>query len=427
MHKLAECQNEIDDIASRLYGIQKTDMHAIEAMQKSETSLTEGSTIEFLAEDEETVTLSAPIDDAYTLIVDLLSYLTGCIYGRWDVRFVTEERPAPELPELFTPLPICSSGMLINDDGLPATQDRFVSEKRLHTYPNTIILPSADTVPQPTIQDTQYPLTVAWDGILVEDMDHAADIVRRVREILALLWPNEDGAKAEAIEREASEILGVKDLREYFHRPGGFFAHHLKRYSQSRRQAPIYWPLSTVSGSYTLWIYYHRLTSDTLFIATNRYVEPKITEIQHKISELEGQLTGTAGRETTRLREEVESARALLTELQDFRAELLRVAALPYRPDLNDGVIINAAPLHRLFRFLKWAKDTKSCWEKLQRGEYDWSHLAYTIWPDRVREKCRMDRSLAIAHNLEHLYIEQPTTTQRKRSRKAVPDKEDEE
>jgi hypothetical protein len=128
-----------------------------------------------------------------------------------------------------------------------------------------------------------------------------------------------------------------------------------------------------------------------------------------------------------RLRELIREQQDFLGELIDFRDELLRVAALPYRPDLNDGVIINASPLHRLFRLPKWVKNTKECWEKLQRGEYDWAHLAYTIWPDRVREKCRADRSLAIAHSLEYLYVEQQTMTQKKRSRKAVPDREDEE
>lgn len=426
MYQIAEYQNEIDNIASRLYCIQKTDIQAVEVVLKSEESISEEYTVETLAEDKDLAISFSSRSDANGLVVELFSYLTGCAYGHWDVRFATGERPAPQLPEPFAPLLVCSPGMLTGDDGLPATQDRIVSEEWLSTHPNTTTLPSEGMVQQPTIQFTQYPITVAWDGILVDDMDHSADIVRRVREVLAVLWPSEDGAKAEAIEREVSEILGIKDLREHFRRQGDFFAHHLKRYSKSRRQAPIYWPLSTASGSYTLWIYYHRLTSDTLFTATNQYVEPKITEIKRKIGELEGRLTGTTGREATRLREEAESARALLAELQDFRAELLRVAALPYRPDLSDGVIINAAPLYRLFRLPKWAKDTKACWEKLQRGEYDWAHLAYTIWPDRVREKCPVDHSLAIAHNLEHLYIDQPTIVQRKRSRKAIRDKEDE-
>ena len=59
------------------------------------------------------------------------------------------------------------------------------------------------------------------------------------------------------------------------------------------------------------------------------------------------------------------------------------------------------APLHNLFRQRPWAKDTANCWNKLQKGDYDWAHLAHTIWPDRVRDACRKDRSIAIAHGLE--------------------------
>ncbi len=32
----------------------------------------------------------------------------------------------------------------------------------------------------------------------------------------------------------------------------------------------------TASGPYTLWLYYHRLTPDTLYTALTRYVEPKM-------------------------------------------------------------------------------------------------------------------------------------------------------
>jgi hypothetical protein len=422
--QLDELQSKIDNITFHLYHIEDSDRHTIEELLGSNKQVIDEKVEEDDA--EENASSEARLD-AHSLVTDLLSYSIGCALGRWDVRISLNSSLTPKLPGPLHPLPVCAPGMLIGPDGLPATQDHIVSEEWLPTRPDAITLPPEGTAQQPTIQGTQYPITVAWDGILVDDMDHSADIVRRVREVLAALWPSEDGMESEAIDREAGKILGVKDLREYFRRQVGFFAHHLKRYSNSRRQAPIYWPLSTASGSYTLWIYYHRLTSDTLFTAVNQYVDPKITEIQRRIGELEGRLTRTTGREATQVRGEIEDARALLAELQNFRAELLRVAALPYRPDLNDGVILNAAPLHRLFRFPKWAKDTKECWGKLQRGEYDWAHLAYSIWPDRVREKCRADRSLAIAHDLEHLYIERPTIAQRKRSRKAVPDKEDEE
>ena len=107
-------------------------------------------------------------------------------------------------------------------------------------------------------------------------------------------------------------------------------------------------------------------------------------------------------------------------ELQEFRDELLRVARLPWKPNLNDGVQITAAPLWKLFQLPKWKKTLKETWEKLEKGDYDWAHLAYSIWPDRVREKCKKDKSLAIAHNLEELYEEPPASAKKKRSKKAV-------
>ena len=42
----------------------------------------------------------------------------------------------------------------------------------------------------------------------------------------------------------------------------------------------------------------------------------------------------------------------------------------------------------------------------LASTNYDWAHLAMNYWPERVREKCKTDKSLAIAHGLEELYIE---------------------
>jgi hypothetical protein len=90
---------------------------------------------------------------------------------------------------------------------------------------------------------------------------------------------------------------------------------------------------------------------------------------------------------------------------------------LPYKPDLNDGVLITASPLWKLFRLPKWRKDLEVCWKELEAAEYDWAHLAYAIWPDRVREVCKRDRSIAIAHDLEDLY-EGEVHTSGKKSRR---------
>jgi hypothetical protein len=300
----------------------------------------------------------------------IIAYAVGSALGRWDIRFATGGRVSPEPPDLFAPLPPRPPGML-RDGGVVGPSD----------------LPD------------DYPIRTSWSGMLLDDAGHVDDIERRVREILEAIWKE----KAEAIERETCEVLVVKNLREYFRKPFGFFADHLKRYSKSRRQAPIYWPLSTSSGSYTLWISYHQLNNDLLYKAVNDHLNPKISETERRLKQLEDTLATASGREATKLREEFESSRSLLNELQDLRGELLRVAALPYKPNLNDGVLITAAPLWRLFRLPKWRRDLEECWKKLETGKYDWAHLAYSIWPERVREKCKTDRSLAIAHGIEEL------------------------
>jgi hypothetical protein len=104
-------------------------------------------------------------------------------------------------------------------------------------------------------------------------------------------------------------------------------------------------------------------------------------------------------------------------ELIELRDTLLQLAP-HYKPNHDDGVQITAAPLWPLFRHKPWQKVLKETWEKLSKGDYDWAHLAMSYWPDRVREKCRTDKSLAIAHGLEDLYIEPEAKPKKPRGRK---------
>ena len=108
----------------------------------------------------------------------------------------------------------------------------------------------------------------------------------------------------------------------------------------------------------------------------------------------------------------------LESELTDFRDELLRVAKF-WKPNLNDGVLITASPLWKLFRLPKWRKDLKACWEELEKGDYDWAHLALSIWPDRVVRTAHKDRSIAIAHNLESTLWHEVTVTKTSKGKSA--------
>lgn len=205
-------------------------------------------------------------------------------------------------------------------------------------------------------------------------------------------------------ESSICENLNINDIDSYIRKPSGFFSDHLRAYSSNRRQAPIYWPLSTSSGSYTLWIYYPSLNNQSLFKAVNDLLDGpdgKLTQVSRECAELRIKGSGRSRDEE----KQYEALQAFEQELTDLRDSLLKIAPT-YQPNHDDGVQITAAPLWPVFRHKPWQKVLRDTWTKLEKGDYDWAHLAMANWPDRVREKCKTDKSLAIAHGLEDLYVE---------------------
>ncbi|MCX8513420.1 MAG: hypothetical protein ORN83_16875 [Chthoniobacteraceae bacterium] len=201
-------------------------------------------------------------------------------------------------------------------------------------------------------------------------------------------------AKAPSIEGQLCAMLSVGSLDEYLHRPTGFFADHVSQYSESRRQAPIYWPISTKSGSLTIWLYYPRLNKDTLARLITEVLDPKLRRTNEELAALSGQ--AKAGQRKAELE-------LFAQELSEMKGDFQRLIEAGYLPNLDDGVLITASPLAKFFRYPKFRKDLEGCWKELARGDYDWAHLAMAMWPERVLKACRADRSIAIAHRREDL------------------------
>lgn len=350
--ELACIQAEIDAIAFDLYGFSEADRAAAEGELSPPASDGDADGIPADGDEEDRSNEgSTPVDQTE----GLLSWAVGVAFGRFDWRLATGERAAPPEPDPFDPLPAKSPGML--PDGAAPFHDH--------------------------------------SGILVDDQGHPHDLARLIEEVLA---------------RVDAEVPG--DVRRWLQRD--FFPLHLKQYSKSRRKAPIYWPLSTASGGYTLWLYYPSLTSQTLYTAVNDFVEPKLADVAKAAQALRNRAGRSRGEE-----KELEDLQDLEEELTEFRATLLRLAPT-WKPNHDDGVQITAAPLWPLFRHRPWQTLLKETWAKLEKGDYDWAHLAMSYWPERVREKCRHDKSLAIAHDLEDLYEEpaRPEATRPKRGRR---------
>ncbi len=82
---------------------------------------------------------------------------------------------------------------------------------------------------------------------------------------------------------------------------------------------------------------------------------------------------GTSGRKTSAVAKELEAEQKLLGELTTFRAEAERIANLGWEPDLDDGMVLNAAPLADLFP--AW-KDAAKYRDELRAGKYEWATVA---------------------------------------------------
>lgn len=286
----------------------------------------------------------------------LLSWAVGVAFGRFDWRLATGEREVPGEPDPFDPLPAKSPGML------PDGAEPF------HAHA----------------------------GILVDDQGHPDDLAHIVEEVL-----------------DRVDMLVPDDVRRWLQRD--FFAFHLQRYSKSRRKAPIYWPLATASGNYTLWLYYPSLSSQTLYTAINDFVEPKLKQVGNDVAALRNK--GAARSRDDE--KQFETLQGFDLELIELRDTMLNIAQ-GYQPNHDDGVQITAAPLWPLFRHKLWQKILKDTWAKLEKGDYDWAHLAMSYWPGRVREKCKTDKSLAIAHDLEALYVEPEAKPKKNRAAKGA-------
>jgi len=365
-----DMHQRIDDLCFQLYGFTNEErLIALTAMQApTDRSVVDESEADEDAE-ESGEGPNALSPDPQSLARDLLSYAVGCLFGRWDARIGRDPSLAPKLADPFAPLPVCSPGMLFGPDGLPAKAGGIVSEQWLRARPDAITLPPEGTVPRPTIPGEEYPIPIAWDGILVDDPDHPDDIVRRVHGVLELLW----GERAEAIEREACGLLGVKELRDYFRNPRGFWDDHVRRYSKKPRKAPIYWLLQSRNRSYALWLYCHRLSRDTLPRALVQHVEPKLRLERGRLDQLRAQRAqaGTTGAAARQVERAIERQEALLSELEDFREKLERVIKLGLTPDLDDGIVLTIAPLWEL---VPW-KVAKDYWQELTAGKYPWSSI----------------------------------------------------
>lgn len=231
-------------------------------------------------------------------------------------------------------------------------------------------------------------------AFLVDDPGSPLDLAGRVAAVLC------DAGSGTLLEDLAERLSGnsqsPEDAIGHWIRTQ-FFEFHISMYSRSRRQAPVYWQLATASGAFSVWLCSPAVTKDTLFQAMSEVIIPRVKREEASLARLRAEAGDVP---TPSQRRAIEAHETFIDELKVFAEEVGRVAPL-WVPNRTDGILLNCAPLWRLVPQHKaWQKECKACWESLCSGEYDWSHLAMHLWPERVVPKCIADASLAIAHGL---------------------------
>jgi hypothetical protein len=216
-----------------------------------------------------------------------------------------------------------------------------------------------------------YPVELTSHRVLVDEPGHDADLLATMDKAAAALFDD-----PRSISEELAELLGTGDVRSYLRKR--FFKDHLSRYSMSRRKAPIYWPLTVPSRSWTVWLYAPTLGREAIYAAAGhaeRRHNASESEIRRlESAQLQASTPNTPGHDPATAREiakRLDTERSLSEELRSLNKTLVRIAGSGWTPDLDDGIVVCAAPFADAL--LDWAKDPADARKRLRAGELGWT------------------------------------------------------
>ena len=206
-------------------------------------------------------------------------------------------------------------------------------------HPGLILANAGDTLREflEKVEKPQAELTFApdEDGIIpvLDGEWFEDDIVSRTRDFLRATF-------GEATLREnlrfLEDSLG-KDLRKYF--LTDFYKDHLQTY----KKRPIYWLVQSPRRGFSVLLYLHRYTRDTMNLVLNRYLRDYQVKLRNRLAHVtELQVPAATAKAKTEARKEAEKLTKILTECEEWeRQTLLPLAQARIELDLDDGVKTN--------------------------------------------------------------------------------------
>lgn len=170
------------------------------------------------------------------------------------------------------------------------------------------------------------------------------DVLEKIYNCIISFYGAED---AEKILEEIEECLG-KTIDEYF--TNDFFQDHINKYYQKPQRRPIYWHICSAKKTFNCFVYYHKLDEDTLYKVKSIYLAKMIERYEEDLKYYNEQLIKARIDNDKNKEKDFKSKCSDLEEkLEDLNILDKNIMdILPYKPDLDKGVLYNIIPLESI-------------------------------------------------------------------------------
>ena len=255
------------------------------------------------------------------VFAQFISYAVGCMFGRYSLD---------------------KEGLILANQG-ETLKDYFTKVYGEVAEPVEAFLPDEDNI-IPVLDDEWF-----------ED-----DIVFRFQEFLKASFGDANFQKNLSF---VEEQIGY-DTRKYFDKY--FYNDHIKRYNKR----PIYWKFSSPKGHFSVLIYMHRYTPDTLNNILNNYLREFVNKLKTRKEQMQHlENTGSAS-EKAQASKEIDKLNEMIADCQTYEREILYpLASERIEMDLDDGVLVNYNLFGKAVEIISGVNDPK---KKKKVKEFDW-------------------------------------------------------
>lgn len=268
-----------------------------------------------------------------------ISYAVGCMFGRYSLD---------------------KEGLILANQG--ETSEDYLSKVYGKTHPD-----SAKTRNHPSSRKDRD----RHSGTFIPDEDNIIpilddewfedDIVARFHQLLKVSFGDENFQQNLAF---VEDHIKYGDIRKYFSK--SFYKDHYKRY----KKRSIYWKFSSPKGHFSVLIYMHRYTSDTLNNILNNYLRPFIEKLEVRKEHMQQvEQSGSTG-EKAKASKEIDKLNAMLKDCKTYEREIIYpLASERIEMDLDDGVLVNYNLFGQAVETIKSVNDKK---KKKKVKEFEW-------------------------------------------------------